>query len=147
MKRLALAATTTAAAIAAAALTSAAPASSRSVPRELRITSSELLLTGPKTAPAPGDHYEYYDRDTGGDSGHDYFECVVTDPTGSALCTADFVLAQGQITIQGVFNFDSNTVRTDAVITGGTGRYTTAAGTVSAGGTAAKTTFSFHLAP
>ncbi len=147
MKRLALATATTAAAVVAGALTSVAPAISRSVPRELKVTSSELLLTGPTTAPAAGDRFEFYDRDSGNDSGHDYFECVVTNPAGSALCTADFVLTHGQITIQGVFDVNSNTVHTDAVITGGTGRYSTVSGTVSVGGTIAKTTFVFPLAP
>lgn len=94
----------------------------------------------------PGDHYEFYDRDTGDTRGKDYFDCVVTNPHGDTICNAEFVLKDGNISIEGVFNANATKVDTSAVITGGTGRYNAASGTAIATGSPTSTNFAFHFA-
>jgi hypothetical protein len=145
MKRLTSIAATAAAAASIILLASGTPVSAQPQSNTLHILSTALLLTGP-TTPAAGDHYEFYDRDTGDTRGNDYFDCVVTNPHGDTICNAEFVLKGGNISIEGVFNANATKVDTSAVITGGTGRYNAASGTAIATGSPTSTNFAFHFA-
>ena len=127
-------------------LASGTPVIARSRSNVLQITSKTLLLTGPTTAPAAGDHYEFYETDTGGDRGKDYFNCVVMNPHGDTLCDAQFVLKHGDIGIEGVFDATTASTHVSAAITGGTGRYNAASGTAIATGPPTNTHFTFHFA-
>jgi hypothetical protein len=146
MKRLTMSIATIVVAASIMLLASGTPVIARSSSNLLQITSKTLLLTGPTTAPAAGDRYVYYETDTGGDHGKDYFNCVVTNPRGDTLCSAEFVLKHGDISIEGVFDAIAATTNVSAAITGGTGRYNAASGTVIATGPPINTHFAFHFA-
>lgn len=111
----------------------------------IHITAKTLMLTGPTSTPRPGDHLEFYEGDTGSDTGRDYFDCVVTNKQGATYCNAEFVLRHGDITIAGVLNINSATVNVSGPITGGTGRYAAARGSYKATGTPTATHFAFHF--
>ena len=148
MKRLTPIAAATVVAATIIVLNGTTPVNAQSQSKVLQVMSKTLLVTGlgPTSTPAPGDHVEFYEQDTGGDTGNDYFDCVVTNSHGETICNAEFVLKHGSISIEGVFNADSTTVNTSAIITGGTGSYNAASGTAVATGSPTNTHFAFHFA-
>jgi hypothetical protein len=133
------------AAAATVALTGAPGVFAGSSPRTLRVTAKTQTLTAPATAPKAGDHLEFYETTTGDDRGKDYFECAVTNAAGDALCSAQFVLAHGNISLQAVFDVNATTVHVTGPITGGTGRYARARGTFVATGSPTNTHFAFRF--
>jgi hypothetical protein len=120
-------------------------AGAKAASKTLRINTKTLLLTAPETPPAPGDRLAFYEQATGGDSGHDYVDCVVMNDQGEALCHAEFVLARGAISADAVINVNAASLDASGPITGGTGRYNGARGTVSITGPATSTRFAFHF--
>jgi hypothetical protein len=115
------------------------------LPRVMHVVSKTLLQSGPATPPAPGDRFAFYDSDSGADRGHDYQDCVLTNPRGDVLCTGEFVLKRGHISVLYVVNTGQPELHGAGVITGGTGRYTGASGKVVVSGTPALTPFAFHF--
>src|SRR6266487_158685 len=99
----------------------ATPGTAKPPSGTLKIVSKTLVQTGPSAPPKPGDRYVFYDRDSGGDRGHDYFDCVVTNAQGLALCDGQFVLRRGDISVQLVSNLTKTTIRATGAIVGGTG--------------------------
>ena len=149
MKRFTAATTTTAAAVFALAAgiigsgdIPIAGASARS--RTLQVNSKTLVLTGP-ARPKPGDRLDFYEQDTGGDTGHDYAECTVMNTQGQALCQVEFVLQHGDMGGQAVINVNAATLDSAGPITGGTGNYNGARGTATFTGPATSTRFVFHF--
>jgi hypothetical protein len=120
-------------------------AGASAAPKTLHITTKTLLLTGPTTPPAPGDRIEFYEQASGGDTGHDYAECSVMNDQGEALCHVEFVLKHGTISADAVTNVNATMLDNSGPITGGTGRYNGARGTVTLKGPATSTRFAFHF--
>ena len=149
MKRLAvvtLAATAACALGAGIIASSDAPSAAAKAPsRTLSIKTKTLVLTGPTTAPAAGDRLDFYEKDSGGDSGHDYAECIVMNAQGEALCHVAFVLKHGDISADAVINVNAAKLDGTGPITGGTGRYNAARGTVAFSGPATSTRFTFRF--
>ena len=147
MKRLTVATlATTACALAASIIGSGdipiAGANARS--RTLHLNTKTLVLTGP-TTPNPGDRLDFYEKDSGGDTGHDYAECIVMNARGEALCHVEFVLKHGDISGDAVININATTLHGAGPIIGGTGSYNGARGTVAFTGPATNTRFTFHF--
>jgi hypothetical protein len=111
----------------------------------LHINTKTLVLTAPATPPAAGDRLDFYEQASGGDSGHDYAECVVMNAQGEALCHAEFVLRHGHISLDAVINVNAETLHASGPIVGGTGRYDGARGTVRLSGPATSTRFAFRF--
>ena len=148
MKRLALVIiTATGCALAASILGSgnAPVARARSSARTLNITTKTVTLTAPSTPPAAGDRFVFYETVSGGETGRDYADCVVTNARGEALCHLVFVLKRGAIGIDAVANLNDATLHGTGPILGGTGRYNGARGTVVYSGPAENTRFSFRF--
>jgi hypothetical protein len=148
MKRLAVVTLATAAcALVASVIVSAqAPSAGARAPTgTLHINTKTLLLTGPTTPPAAGDRLDFYEKDSGGDTGHDYAECIVMNAQGEALCHVEFVLKHGNISGDAVINVNAATLHGSGPILGGTGRYNGARGTVAFSGPATSTRFTFHF--
>jgi hypothetical protein len=120
-------------------------AGAKAASKTLRITTETLLLTGPTTPPAPGDRLEFYEQASGGDTGHDFADCGVMNDEGEALCHVEFVLERGDISANAVINVNAATLDSSGPITGGTGRYNGARGTVAITGPVSNTRFAFHF--
>lgn len=149
MKRLAVVTVVVAAsALATSMISSADPpiAGAKASSRTLSINTKTLVLTGPSTPPAAGDRLEFYEMASGDDGGRDYADCVVMNAKGAALCHVEFVLKHGDISLDAVINANATTLHGSGPITGGTGRYNGARGTVTFSGPATSTRFTFHFA-
>ena len=147
MKRLAVVTLATACALAVSILSSSdVPRAGAEAPSgTLHINTKTLVFTGPTTPPVAGDRLEFYEKSSGGDTGHDYADCVVMNAQGGALCHVEFVLKHGDISIDAVINANATTLHGTGPIVGGTGRYNGARGTVAFSGPATRTRFTFHF--
>lgn len=98
-----------------------------------RQTSFNLVDNPPKGEPSGGDLFTFtenlFDR-SGKRVGRDQIYCVDINPTGDIECTGRAFLPGGQIAVS--FALDFNTGISSGAITGGTGAYRTAGGTVEA---------------
>ena len=110
----------------------------------LHLTSKTLVQTVPTGQPKPGDRFVFYDRESGGDRGHDYTVCVVTGPKGKTLCDTLFVLQHGDISVQGAGSFTPSAHFTGLILAG-TGRYAGARGSAVVSGSAAVTRFTLRF--
>lgn len=84
---------------------------------------------GPNHRPHPGDRFGFSDRETGGDTGRSFAVCTVVGK-GGAVCQVVVNLTRGQISAQFVVMLSRNGPPKQAIITGGTGAYNGASGTV-----------------
>lgn len=114
-------------------------------PKTLNVISTTLVQDGPAVA-TTGARYSFYDADSGDAQGHDFWDCVVTNPQGDGVCHGIFILDQGSISAETEGNFAAPTFQATGTITGGTGIYTGAHGTIVANGTLAVTPFTFYFA-
>jgi hypothetical protein len=147
MKRLAVVILATACAVAVSilGLTHVTNAGATPSLRTLHINTKTLVLTGPSTPPVAGDRLSFYEKSTGGDTGHDYADCVVMNAQGGTLCHVEFVLKHGDISMDAVINANAANLHGTGPIVGGTGRYNGARGTVAFSGPATRTRFTFHF--
>ncbi len=83
----------------------------------------------PNHRPHPGDRFGFSDRESGGDTGRSYAVCTIVGK-GGAVCQVVVSLTRGQIAAQFVTYLRSNGPPKQAIITGGTGAYNGASGTV-----------------
>ncbi len=83
----------------------------------------------PKHRPHSGDQFGFSDRESGGDTGRSYATCTIVGK-GGAVCEVLVRLTRGQIAGQFVVSLRSNGPPKQAIITGGTGAYNAAGGTV-----------------
>lgn len=111
--------------------------------RTLHIVSTTLVQTGP--SPAAGAQYTFYDADSGDDTGNDLWVCAQTDSQGDGICYGQFNLSRGSISATTVGNLAAPTFQATGEITGGTGAYAGARGTIVASGTLAVTPFTFYF--
>jgi hypothetical protein len=110
----------------------------------LNVLSTTLVQTGPAQGTA-GSQYTFYDADSGGDHGHDYWTCAATNAQGDGICNGLFVLSRGTISAVTEGNLNTPTFQATGTITGGTGAYAGARGEIVAGGTLAATPFTFYF--
>ncbi len=83
----------------------------------------------PHHKPRPGDTFGFSDRESGGDTGRSWATCTIVGK-GGAVCQVVVSLTKGQIAAQFVVMTASNGPPKTAIITGGTGAYNAAGGTV-----------------
>ncbi|MHB8690036.1 MAG: hypothetical protein ACYDHH_02205 [Solirubrobacteraceae bacterium] len=119
-------------------------AGANALSRTRHVNTKTLVLTGP-AKPTPGDRLDFYEKDSGGDTGHDYAECIVMNAQGEALCHVEFVLKHGDISGDAVININATTLNGAGPIIGGTGSYNGARGTVAFNGPATSTSFTFRF--
>jgi len=121
-----------------------ASAGSSDPPSKLTVISTTLVQTGPAQGTS-GDRYTFYDADSGGDQGNDYFTCAVTNPQGDGVCEGMFILSHGSISVVTEGNLNQPALQATGVITGGSGAYASARGRVVVSGTLAVTPFTFYF--
>jgi hypothetical protein len=83
----------------------------------------------PHHKPRPGDTFGFSDRESGGDTGRSWATCTIVGK-GGGVCHVVVSLTKGDIAAQFVVRTASNGPPKHAIITGGTGAYNAAGGTV-----------------
>jgi hypothetical protein len=83
----------------------------------------------PHHKPRPGDTFGFSARTSGGDTGRSWATCTIVGK-GGAVCHVVVSLTKGEIAAQFAVSIASNGPPKTAIITGGTGAYNAAGGTV-----------------
>jgi hypothetical protein len=83
----------------------------------------------PHHKPRPGDTFGFSERESGGDTGRGWITCTIVGK-GGAVCQVVVNLTKGQIAAQFEISIAVNGPPKTAIITGGTGAYNAAGGTV-----------------
>lgn len=98
-------------------------------PAPLHLTGHQISQSGPGRRPHPGSVIVLRESERGDDRGRAYVQCTLVD-AGHALCSGYLTLARGTIALSTVMPFDASSKTSHLAITGGTGAYDGARGTV-----------------
>jgi hypothetical protein len=130
MSRVPIAITAGVAAIATTAVIATAGSAQGPAPTSLHLVAKSQNTAGffPTHRPRPGARFGFGDRVTGDDTGYDRGVCTLFGKNQKNLCTFVLKLSKGTLTVEGFLS--QHSTKTPVAITGGTGAYNGARGTL-----------------